>query len=139
VPTDLQLDHNTLEIVAVSAAAAAVLCLLLTLTVLARLRVLGKRVRRLSAAGARGAAPVGGVDPRALRHVGVVRYDAFGDMGGRLSFSAALYDDNGDGLVISSINGRSETRTYAKQLVGHGSDHSLSPEEKEAIAAARRD
>jgi hypothetical protein len=74
-----------------------------------------------------------------LQHLAVVRYDAFGDMGGRLSFSAALYDDNGDGLVISSINGRSETRTYAKQLVGHGSDHSLSPEEKEAIAAARRD
>jgi hypothetical protein len=58
-------------------------------------------------------------------------------MGGRLSFSAALYDDNGDGLVISSINGRSETRTYAKPLVGLASDRSLSPEEREAIEAAR--
>ena len=61
---------------------------------------------------------VAGPDPRALRHVAVVRYDAFGDMGGRLSFSAALLDDQGDGLVLSSINGRSETRTYAKALVG---------------------
>jgi hypothetical protein len=68
----------------------------------------------------------------------VVRYDAFGDMGGRLSFSAALLDDSGDGLVISSINGRSETRTYAKSLVGLQSDHTLSPEEQEAIETARR-
>ena len=47
----------------------------------------------------------------AIRHVAVVRFDAFPDMGGRLSFSAALLDDAGDGLVITSINGRSETRT----------------------------
>ena len=101
----------------------------------AKLRVLTRQVRRLGAGG-RAAAP-DGVDPGALRHVAVVRYDAFGDMGGRLSFSAALYDDHGDGLVISSINGRSETRTYAKALVGLASDHTLSPEEKDAIAAAR--
>ena len=74
---------------------------------------------------------------QALRHVAVVRYDAFGDMGGRLSFSAALLDDQGDGLVLSSINGRSETRTYAKSLVGGESEHTLSPEEQDAIAAAR--
>ena len=130
---DWQLD--TYEVVAVAAAGTASLCLLLLLVVLARLRVLSKRVRRL-AAGRPGSEPVG-VDPRALRHVGVVRYDAFGDMGGRLSFSAALYDDNGDGLVISSINGRSETRTYAKPLVDLRSDHTLSPEEDEAIRLAQ--
>jgi hypothetical protein len=73
----------------------------------------------------------------ALRHLAVVRYDAFGDMGGRLSFSAALFDDEGNGLVISSINGRSETRTYAKPLVDLRSDHTLSPEEEEAITHAR--
>ena len=75
---------------------------------------------------------------QALRHVAVVRYDAFGDMGGRLSFSAALLDDQGDGLVLSSINGRSETRTYAKSLVGGESEHTLSPEEQDAITAARK-
>ena len=74
----------------------------------------------------------------ALRHVAVVRYDAFGDMGGRLSFSAALLDDSGDGLVLTSINGRSETRTYAKGVKGSQSDHSLSPEELQAIAYASR-
>ena len=74
----------------------------------------------------------------ALRHVAVVRYDAFGDMGGRMSFSAALLDDAGDGLVLTSINGRSETRTYAKGVKGGSSDHSLSPEEEQAIAYAAR-
>jgi hypothetical protein len=127
---------QTYQAVTLAAAVVAGLCLLLLVLVLARLRVLGRRVRRL-APGSRTAAE-GGVDPGALRHVGVVRYDAFGDMGGRLSFSAALYDDHGDGLVISSINGRSETRTYAKALVGRQSDHTLSPEEKEAIEAAAR-
>ena len=56
----------------------------------------------------------------AIRHVAVVRYDAFADMGGRLSFSAAMLDDSGDGLVLTSINGRSETRTYAKGVEGGG-------------------
>jgi hypothetical protein len=74
----------------------------------------------------------------ALRHVAVVRYDAFGDMGGRLSFSAALLDDAGDGLVLTSINGRPETRSYAKGVKGGASDHSLSPEEQQAISYATR-
>jgi hypothetical protein len=72
----------------------------------------------------------------ALRHVSVVRYDAFGDMGGRLSFTAALLDDAGDGLVITSINGRTESRAYAKGVKGARSDQSLSPEETQAIALA---
>jgi uncharacterized protein DUF4446 len=72
----------------------------------------------------------------ALRHVAVVRYDAFGDMGGRLSFTAALLDDSGDGLVITSINGRSESRAYAKGVKRGNSEQELSPEETEAIALA---
>ena len=74
---------------------------------------------------------------QALRHVAVVRYDAFGDMGGRLSFSAAVIDDHGDGLVISSIHARGESRTYAKGVVGGTSDATLTPEEQQALAAAR--
>jgi hypothetical protein len=128
---------ETYQAVTVAAAAAAALCLLLLMVVLARLRVLAKRVRRGGPA-ARAVTEAAGPDPRALRHVAVVRYDAFGDMGGRLSFSAALLDDQGDGLVLSSINGRSETRTYAKALVGGQSEHTLSPEEQDAIAAARK-
>jgi len=72
----------------------------------------------------------------ALRHVAVIRYDAFGDMGGRLSFTAALLDDAGDGLVLTSIHGRSEARTYAKGVKGGVSEQSLSPEEEQAITLA---
>jgi hypothetical protein len=74
----------------------------------------------------------------ALRHVAVVRYDAFGDMGGRLSFTAALLDDSGDGLVVTSIHGRSEARTYAKGVKSGASEQSLSPEEQQAIELAMR-
>ena len=71
-----------------------------------------------------------------VRHVGVVRYDAFEDMGGRLSFSAAILDGNGDGLVITSINGRQDTRCYAKQVQNWTSLHNLSDEERQAIRDA---
>jgi hypothetical protein len=74
----------------------------------------------------------------ALRHVAVVRYDAFRDMGGRMSFSAALLDDAGDGLVLSAIHGRAETRSYAKGVKAGASDQQLSPEERQAIAFAMR-
>jgi hypothetical protein len=133
---DLQLGRDTLEWVAAVAAAVAALSLLLVLFALARLRAVNRRVRRL-APSARGGG--GGTDPRAMRHVAVVRYDAFADMGGRLSFSAALFDAQGDGLVISSINGRSETRTYAKALRAYESEQTLSPEEKQAITEAREE
>jgi hypothetical protein len=73
----------------------------------------------------------------ALRHLAVVRYDAFGDMGGHLSWSVALLDDSGHGVVLTSIHGRSEARTYAKSIVGWTCDQQLSPEELEAIEHAR--
>jgi len=72
----------------------------------------------------------------AVSRVGVVRYDAFEDMGGALSFSAALLDERADGVVFSAINGRTETRTYAKPVSGGASEFNLSPEEETAIEAA---
>ena len=72
----------------------------------------------------------------AIQRFGLVRYDAFEEMGGQLSFSAALLDDHGDGLIITSINGRTETRTYAKSVKNLSSSHNLSDEEREAIATA---
>jgi len=74
----------------------------------------------------------------AIRHVSVVRYDAFGDMGGRLSFSAAMLDDGGDGLVLTSIHGRSETRSYIKGVKAGQSEATLSPEEQQAVTFALR-
>jgi uncharacterized membrane protein YqiK len=72
----------------------------------------------------------------AVQRFALVRYDAFDDMGGQLSFSTALLDDHGDGIVLTSINGRSETRTYAKPVKGLNSSHNLSDEERRAIAEA---
>ncbi|MEV7429603.1 MULTISPECIES: DUF4446 family protein [unclassified Nocardioides] len=73
----------------------------------------------------------------ALRHLAVVRYDAFGDMGGHLSWSLALVDDGGNGVVLTSIHGRSDSRTYAKNVAGWTCEQQLSPEEEEAVSAAR--
>ena len=73
----------------------------------------------------------------ALRHLSVVRYDAFGDVGGHLSWSLALLDDAGHGVVLTSIHGRSEARTYAKSVASWKCEQQLSPEEEEAIAHAR--
>ena len=72
----------------------------------------------------------------AMQRFALVRYDAFEDMGGRMSFSAALLDGHGDGIVITSINGRTETRTYAKPVKGLTSEHNLSGEERQAIERA---
>jgi hypothetical protein len=73
---------------------------------------------------------------QAIRHVGIVRYDAFGDMGGRMSFSAALIDDHGNGFVISTIHARSESRSYVKEIRGGMAEVHLSPEESAAVADA---
>jgi hypothetical protein len=159
----VQLDDETLEIVAVAAAGAAGLALLLALALWFKLSRMmraysamqGGRaddfvtvVNRQGAAVEKMSSDVDGLRDRvkamnaeiadSLRHVAVVRYDAFPDMGGRLSFSVALLDDDGDGLVLTSINGRSETRTYAKGVKGSQSDMQLSPEEQQAIAFATK-
>ena len=79
----------------------------------------------------------GTVDPRALRDLAIVRYDALNEMTGQLSFSVALLNSGGDGVVLSSINGRSETRTYAKVVLGGAGTQPLSPEEEQAVRSAR--
>ena len=73
----------------------------------------------------------------AVRRLAVVRYDAFGDMGGRLSWSMAVLDDGGNGVVVTSIHGRSDARTYAKNVVAWSGDQQLSPEESDAIQQAK--
>ena len=74
---------------------------------------------------------------QALRHVAVIRYDAFTDTGGQLSWSMALLDDSGSGVVLTSIQGRNEARTYAKNVADWSSETQLSPEEEDAISHAR--
>jgi Protein of unknown function (DUF4446) len=154
----LPLDRTVADIVALSAAGVAVLSLLVALVAVARVGRLRRAVQPAGAGalphdGAASTPDVGALREQlaaaerrigalraevaaGLRHVAVVRYDAFQDMGGRMSFSAALLDDAGDGIVLTAINGRSETRSYAKGVSAGTSEHTLSPEESQAIEAA---
>ncbi|MFQ6000485.1 MAG: DUF4446 family protein [Anaerolineae bacterium] len=75
---------------------------------------------------------------RSIQRVGVVRFNAFPDVGGDQSFAIALLDNHGDGVVISSLQGRTENRVYAKPLKRWDSTYALSDEEKQAIAKAYR-
>lgn len=72
----------------------------------------------------------------ALTKVALVRYDAFGEMSGRMSFSLALLDEKGDGVTISAIAGPTDTRVYGKAVAGGKGEHDLSPEESQAVASA---
>jgi hypothetical protein len=71
-----------------------------------------------------------------LRNVALVRYDAFSDMSGRMSFSLALLDERGDGVAITAISGHSDTRVYAKGVAAGKGEHELSPEEQQAVSSA---
>jgi hypothetical protein len=75
---------------------------------------------------------------RCLQQVGIMRFNAFGEAGSDLSFSVALLDRNGDGLVVTGLWGREESRVFAKPVREGRSSYPLSKEEEEAIAAARR-
>jgi hypothetical protein len=163
-PCRVSLDPAARDVIVVAAAAVAVLALILAVVALLALRRMRRDVTLLAADGD---APsfveaVGRQTEQvqvlrtvvddlsallartrteladSLRHVSVVRYDAFGDMGGRLSFSAALLDDGGDGLVLTAIHGRTETRSYIKGVKNGQSEASLSPEEQQAVTYALR-
>lgn len=67
---------------------------------------------------------------------GIVRYNAFGERGNDLSFSIAILSEKGDGLVLTGLYNRDSSFVYAKPLKNGESQHTLSPEEKEAIHLA---
>jgi Protein of unknown function (DUF4446) len=71
-----------------------------------------------------------------LQHVGLVRFNPFDDTGSDQSFAIALLDGQQDGIVISSLHGRANTRLFAKPVQGGRSNHTLSEEEEQAIAIA---
>ncbi|MEW6523548.1 MAG: DUF4446 family protein [Bacillota bacterium] len=78
-------------------------------------------------------------DLRALNHlqnVALVRFNAFADTGSDLSFALALLDGEGNGVVITSLFGRDESRIYAKPVEKSGSSYPLGAEEKLAISRA---
>ncbi len=69
--------------------------------------------------------------------IGLIRYNAFQDTGGDLSFSLALVNHAGDGAVVTSIFGREENRLYGKPVEQGSSRHPLSQEEQAALQKAR--
>ena len=89
-------------------------------------------------AAASAAADEPAADPAvgALRNVALVRYDAFAQMSGRMSFSLALLNEDGDGVVLSAIAGTTDTRVYAKGIARGAGEHDLSPEERQAVGSA---
>jgi len=75
--------------------------------------------------------------PLALQQVGLVRFNAYNDTGGEMSFALALLDELGSGVVISSLYGRDEARVYAKPITEGQSTYALSGEEIAAVTQAR--
>jgi hypothetical protein len=74
--------------------------------------------------------------PFNLSHLGVVRFNPFADKGGDQSFTVAILDDHGDGVVFTGLHSRSDVRVYAKPIVGGASTYPLTNEEAEAIHRA---
>lgn len=72
-----------------------------------------------------------------LQKIGVVRFDAFPDVGGEQSFALALLDADDSGVVLSGLFSRHHMRVYAKPIDRGGAPQPLTTEEKQAIAASQ--
>jgi len=73
---------------------------------------------------------------RTIQKVGVVRYNPFAETGGDQSFAIALLDALGNGVVLSSLHSRTDTRVFAKPVHNGRSKYQLSDEEQDAITKA---
>ncbi|GAC1401073.1 MAG: DUF4446 family protein [Chloroflexota bacterium] len=74
--------------------------------------------------------------PSAVRHVGLIRFSPFHDTGGDQSFALALLDGRGDGIVLTALHSRNDSRLYAKPIERGASSYSLTPEERQAMDTA---
>ena len=72
----------------------------------------------------------------AYQKMGIVKYDAFNQMGGQLSFSLALLDENNNGFIINSVHSTEGCYSYTKEIKNGESSISLGKEEEEALAIA---
>lgn len=72
----------------------------------------------------------------AFQKVGLVKYDAFNEMGGKLSFSLALLNESNDGFIINAMHSREGCYTYIKEIIDGNSVIALAGEEKEALEMA---
>jgi Protein of unknown function (DUF4446) len=73
---------------------------------------------------------------KAVQRVGLVRFNPFEDTGSNQSFALALLDEDGDGVVVSSLHTRQATRVYVRPVSGGIAERALSDEESEALAQA---
>ena len=71
-----------------------------------------------------------------VQHIGLVRYDAYGDVSGSQSFSLALLDDRRNGTILTGLMGRNDGRCYAKTVVDAQTEQTLSDEENDALQMA---
>lgn len=67
---------------------------------------------------------------------GLVKYDAFNEMGGQLSFSLAMLDKNNNGFLLNTVHNREGSYTYVKEIFDGKSDINLSEEEERALDKA---
>ncbi len=72
-----------------------------------------------------------------FQKIGLVKYDAFHEMGGKLSFSLAMLNGQDDGFVLNAVHSREGCYTYIKEIVGGNSIIVLADEEQEALNMAK--
>jgi len=70
---------------------------------------------------------------KSIQTLNIIRFNPFENAGSNQSFSIAFLDENGDGVVISSLYSREKINVYAKPIKRYTSEYPLSEEEKEAI------
>ena len=73
---------------------------------------------------------------RAYEKVGIIKYDAFNEMGGKLSFALAMLDKSNNGFVINAMHSKDGCYTYIKEIVNGESFITLGNEEKQALEQA---
>ncbi len=71
-----------------------------------------------------------------VQNVGLVRFDAFGDVSGGQSFSIALLDGLDNGVIVTGLFGRSDSRCFGKSIRNGSSEQALSHEEEQALEIA---
>ena len=70
--------------------------------------------------------------------MGLIKYDAFHEMGGKMSFSLAMLDERDNGFIINAMHTREGCYTYIKEIVDGNSIIVLSEEEQEALNRAMK-
>lgn len=71
-----------------------------------------------------------------FQKLGIIKYDAFNQMGGKLSFCIALLDENNNGFIINSVHSTEGCYSYTKHVINGESDIPLGKEEEQALTMA---